>query len=549
MFLFFYSLFLWNSFFSVGQLNPSDILKPGDSLPLIQFNYNSEIKFQVDSIDYSQESLNYHFERARFFRSNYQYDEAIHHAFVAQEIASELKKTIAEADANRLLGIMFSETGLFEKSYDLTFKSLEIYQKEDNVQGEILAMINIANDFSDISKYDLAQEFYFQALEKAEQLSDTNSITSIYHNLGFLFSEINQLEKAEYYFQESIKRGELLKNNLQLGISYMQWAKLLGNQNKDEQAILFFEKAQNILDEHNSQIHIARLQLLLSQFYLNRDVSKSINHAHRCLAISEAVDLITIKIPAVYQFYEIYDAIGDEENSAKYELLYYKLRFNLEEDQDLSRILLLEKAHQWESEKQKRLLENQKRRYQLYLVIFTLTLIMSITFLFLYNRYVIHQKDNLLKQQKLTSQLELKNKELILNTMSLMKIKSMEEQVIEKLKEISANISDKKAASDFNNIVRKLEHSSSKDIWKEFELRFKEVHQSFYESLIFNFPDLTANEIRLAAFIKLNLSTKDIAELTAILPSSVEVARARLRKKLGITHTDISIYSFLNQFK
>ena len=91
--------------------------------------------------------------------------------------------------------------------------------------------------------------------------------------------------------------------------------------------------------------------------------------------------------------------------------------------------------------------------------------------------------------------------------------------------------------SDFKRISR----SSN---WKEFELLFQKVHSSFYEKLNSNFPDLTANERKLCAFLKLNMSSKDIANITFQSEEALKKAHQRLRQKMGIDR-DTNLVSYL----
>ena len=89
-----------------------------------------------------------------------------------------------------------------------------------------------------------------------------------------------------------------------------------------------------------------------------------------------------------------------------------------------------------------------------------------------------------------------------------------------------------------------MEQLSTKDA--DFELRFKEVNAGFYESLNQMYPDLTPNEVRLCAFLKLNMSTKEISSITHQSVKSINMARFRLRKKLDIDR-DENLISFLTQ--
>src|SRR5699024_7119713 len=70
--------------------------------------------------------------------------------------------------------------------------------------------------------------------------------------------------------------------------------------------------------------------------------------------------------------------------------------------------------------------------------------------------------------------------------------------------------------------------------WEQFRLYFEEVHTGFLDALKKQYPELTANELRLSALVKLSLTSKEIATILGITPDSVKTARYRLRKKLGM---------------
>ena len=83
-------------------------------------------------------------------------------------------------------------------------------------------------------------------------------------------------------------------------------------------------------------------------------------------------------------------------------------------------------------------------------------------------------------------------------------------------------------------LINELKQNSSAKIWDEFELRFKEVHSEFYNKLHEKFPDLSPNEIKICAFLRLNMSTKEISSITYQSVKSINMARFRLRKKMNI---------------
>jgi DNA-binding CsgD family transcriptional regulator len=71
-------------------------------------------------------------------------------------------------------------------------------------------------------------------------------------------------------------------------------------------------------------------------------------------------------------------------------------------------------------------------------------------------------------------------------------------------------------------------------LWKDFEKHFNETHPGFYRVLTDRYPSLTASEIRLCAFLKLHLNTKEIAMITQKSVHSLETMRSRIRQKMNI---------------
>jgi len=72
--------------------------------------------------------------------------------------------------------------------------------------------------------------------------------------------------------------------------------------------------------------------------------------------------------------------------------------------------------------------------------------------------------------------------------------------------------------------------------WKIFEMSFNNTYNNYLVNLSNRFPSLTTSDLKLAAYIRMNISSKEIASLLNISLKSIEMARYRLRKKLEIEH-------------
>ncbi len=171
-----------------------------------------------------------------------------------------------------------------------------------------------------------------------------------------------------------------------------------------------------------------------------------------------------------------------------------------------------------------------------------------------YNRLKLERKHQLLKEEmhleqerrlaqiekdKLAREVRSKQKELASTTMNVAK----KNQLILELKNLLFMNKDKFANQQrYRSFMKKLTHAiNSDEDWKRFEVNFKELHEDFFETLLVRYPALTPKDLKLCAYLKMNLTSKEIAPLMGITTRGVEIHRYRLRKKLDLEgHVNIS---------
>ena len=104
-----------------------------------------------------------------------------------------------------------------------------------------------------------------------------------------------------------------------------------------------------------------------------------------------------------------------------------------------------------------------------------------------------------------------------------------------------------KDSTDYKKILRMLGDEKMKQNWEQFAVHFDKVHSNFLVSLKSAYPNLTASDLKLCAYLRLNLTSKEIAQIMNITIKGVELGRHRLRKKLQIP-TEINLVNFLLNF-
>lgn len=153
-----------------------------------------------------------------------------------------------------------------------------------------------------------------------------------------------------------------------------------------------------------------------------------------------------------------------------------------------------------------------------------------------------------LQKEQLETKVQYKNKELATTTMHLYKrgrlLGKIKEEVAEGVKQIS-NTTEKKA---FNRLIKLIvEEEKSEDDWNHFSIHFDQVHNNFLHNIKAAYPTLTPSDMKICAYVKMNLSSKEIAQLLNITLKGVEIARYRLRKKFSLAANQ-SLSDFIQEF-
>ncbi len=153
-----------------------------------------------------------------------------------------------------------------------------------------------------------------------------------------------------------------------------------------------------------------------------------------------------------------------------------------------------------------------------------------------------------LKNEKLLIEIEHKNRELVSTALNVVEKKDILSNMAQELSRIHKNCPDPDTKRKIGHILNKFDHEKQFDEdWKQFMYHFEQVHEDFFQRLHQKHPELTARDHKLCAYLRLNLSTKEIASILNITVRSAEVSRYRLRKKLGL-ESDDSLNDYLMSF-
>jgi DNA-binding response OmpR family regulator/DNA-binding CsgD family transcriptional regulator len=165
--------------------------------------------------------------------------------------------------------------------------------------------------------------------------------------------------------------------------------------------------------------------------------------------------------------------------------------------------------------------------------------------LFAQSELINEQEKEIINKEKeiLKAELLYHQKQLTMNTISMLKHSELLQSFTGEINTLIPHTDDE-GKKIIKTLISKLDDKSSERNWIEFEFCFEKVHPEFYSKLVKMIPDISSREKRLCAFLKMNMSSREIAAITFQTQNAIDVAKHRIRKKAGIA-TDEDFVNFL----
>jgi DNA-binding CsgD family transcriptional regulator len=154
-----------------------------------------------------------------------------------------------------------------------------------------------------------------------------------------------------------------------------------------------------------------------------------------------------------------------------------------------------------------------------------------------------HLKNEELQNKNYQLELDYKNRESAINSLIVNEKNQTLRQILSNLDELSSNkILPSKEKGLLESIIKG--HLNTDNEWEYIKQHFEAVHPDFFVKLKEKAPDLTENDLHLCVYFSIGMTSKQIAQILSVLPKTVNTARYRMKKKIGLMENE-SLEDFL----
>jgi DNA-binding CsgD family transcriptional regulator len=435
------------------------------------------------------------------------------------------------------IAMAYNEDDKAAKSLEYQLRAYEGYKQLgiNKYPKAIEIVVDLAHSYYHLGNYTVCKELLLPIRNIPANIYYTEHI---HNTLGLVYRELNQLDSALYYFRKTVEFAEASQYYAWVGIASGNIGTVYIKQNKPDMALpyakLFYEySVKEINNLSNTTIAEALIELAeINMLKQNADVViEQLKEAEKLMFSKQnyyipnnyqllkkiyftlsAAYLLKKNYSEAFNYYQETKRVEDSIASRNIIDQYTKTQTQIEAEKSLHKIKLIENENK---------LSIQRRNF----MVFGLVLIGLLLLTWNNRQRLKHRKD------KELFLLEKERSEKHLAT--YMNNLHEKNRMIEDFQEQIRHLEDLPKLETIETLYR-LQQATiiTEEGWFEFKELFDRAHRGFFTRLKDRYPDLTQAEIRLLALTKLNISTKEMANMLGISPGSIRKGRYRLLKKI-----------------
>lgn len=466
----------------------------------------------------------------------FRFSEAIRWRNMSLRMYTALKDFKSKAETDFELALLYLELEKYNRTLFHTAEARSYFEKSGNVP-DLLECYNLLGIVYNICRDDAKSKEYFNKyIEGARNAGDSDRMVNALHNYVVAYPE--DTVRNTLLLDESVQLCEKTRDTSKLTKLHLSIASMYVNSGNVSKASEHLEQVypmlKNIEDSGAFYMYRGMIDCMAG------DSVKAISSTLKSLEYFRKGEFDSKQQYCLDLLQKLYSASGDYEQAYNAIKEYNEIREKHSPEQMFIELFKTENdLRQLTQEK-----EERHDRIVSAIWLFVALLLLSAVSFAVYR--VLKRKSSRIRkrEEELTSM----NEKVELRRLQQYKTDRVTEEVIDKLNELSGEIKDPSTKMKINRICSSLLNSKDENEWKNVSRFVPEFNTVFFKKLLADYPDLTVNERRLCALLNLNLSTKEISEITRQSTHSINVARSRLRAKFNISGDTTSIQEFLSKY-
>ena len=442
--------------------------------------------------------------------------------------------------------------GSYDEALEFFIQSIKIAEKQGEHILKMTILNNIGTVYDRIGKYDEALEYYIKSMDTYHQMNEneqdkeSNWLCYLYGNIGSIYLAKNEFTTAETYLLKGLNRCISINDDPVKGVLYNNLGKLYLTTKDFDKAYDYLIKSLVFRENINDKKELVKSYFFLGVYYLTiEDFDKAKTTLDKGLEISNEVGTLDwTKWIYKYQYF-LHKRQGVIEEALLAHEKFKATSDSLMNEKTISEIARIQMQYEYEKKEQVKDAAQQRIRFR-YIFIISFFIFTTLIIGLLYVLAKSRSRRTILENERLEKDLELKNKELTTNVMYLLKKNEFMNSISNRLLDFKSKLKGDNRQTILD-VVNELQTAADEEVWEEFEMRFQQVHNDYFDNLKQISPELSPSELKICAFLRLNMKTKEIAAITHLSIRTIEVTRSNIRKKLNLTHSDVNLISFLNE--
>lgn len=476
-------------------------------------------------------------------------DSLSHYYGIIQKIPLNILTDTQKAALYNIEAMMARMEKRYLESIEKLLMAYDLLKGKDPVQ-ESVVLQNIGTLYATLQSYKRALSYYRMSMPAYEIIQDSSKIIDLYNSMGVALMGMDSLEAAARHHQMALSL--VLPGSFLEARALSNYGNVLRRQGKLTESKSVIDSSMQIVQKINIPLGIALNKINLAHVML--DMKKPEEAAKLLKFVENQGTFYTDQMQTeYYRLSGMTQAqLGNMAKAYAFQQQYLEMKERLQRE-GAERLVMEWEERNWRAKKDAELAEKDtqlenarlKQRIIIFLSLAMLLFSVSISIIFVLSRQRHRLNKKLLEEEKeiIRMQLELKEREITSQAIHLQSISGFAENISNKLSSLKGRL-EENSAEELQKIIKDFENGIPEELWDDFRLRFEQINEEFHQKLLQLAPDISPVEIKIASFLRLNLSSKEISRLTNRSSGTISNTRSSLRRKLKLDEED-NLVAFL----